>query len=97
MTWFQLVFRHPDGDRHEIHDNSLDGHPHIDGKPLVDRERFVIRGVDYLVRREDIGDIPRFVCTPVAQPSRRRADPAAADGPDAHEHDLRSMFNRPDD
>jgi hypothetical protein len=66
MTRFQLVFSHPEGDRHEIHDNDVDGHPHIDGKLLVDGERFVIREVEYLVSREDIGDTPLFVCTPVA-------------------------------
>jgi hypothetical protein len=65
MTRFQLVFKHPDGDRYELHDDNVDGHPHVDGKLLVDGERFVIRGIEHLVIREDIGDMPRFYCTPV--------------------------------
>jgi hypothetical protein len=45
--------------------------PEIDGKPLVDGATYVMRGVEWLVQSDDIGDaVRRFVCTPVAeQPS----------------------------
>ena len=64
MTRFQLIFRHTDGDRPELWDSNHDGEPHIDGKLIVDGETYTIRGVEWLVRSEDIGDgMTRFICT----------------------------------
>jgi hypothetical protein len=68
MTRFQLVFRrkgHKDLSEYRFNDN--DGEPEIDGRLIVDGETHSIRGVDWLVRRDDAGDgTPRFVCTLVA-------------------------------
>jgi hypothetical protein len=70
MTHFQLVFKYPDGDRTEMRENNGDGEPHIAGTPIVDGQTYVINGVDWLVRSDDIGDsIRRFVCTVDVQPS----------------------------
>ncbi len=64
MTRFQLVFSHPDGDVSEIRDSTNDGAPHIDGMRLVDGETYTIRGLDWIVRREDHSEaMIRFVCT----------------------------------
>ena len=57
--------------------NNEAGEPHIDGRPVADGERYIIRGVEWLVRREDSGDfqlhhkdnLPRFICTLVIQPT----------------------------
>ena len=67
MTRFQLVFQQPDGDRSEVRDNNSDGEPHINGELIVDGETYVIKDVEWIVRREDIGETPRFVCTLVGQ------------------------------
>ena len=69
MTRFQLVFQQPDGDRSELRDNNSDGEPHINGELIVDGETYVIKEVEWIVRREDIGERPRFVCTLVGQPT----------------------------
>ena len=69
MTRFQLVFRHPDGDRSEFRDNSVDDEPRLEGRLVVDGETHIIRGVEWFLRREDIGHTPRFVCTLVTEPS----------------------------
>lgn len=43
--------------------------PHIDGKLIVDGDAYLIRGVEWIVRRDGgAGDMPRFVCTLVAVP-----------------------------
>jgi hypothetical protein len=70
MSRFQLVFR-SDGERDRIEHrfNDSDAEPQIDGRLLVDGETYDIRGVEWLVRREDVGGTPRFVCTLVAEPS----------------------------
>lgn len=70
MTRFQLVFRR-DGEvaRSEFRASSFENEPHIDGRLVVDGETYPIRGVEWLVRREDTGDEPRFVCTPVVEPT----------------------------
>jgi hypothetical protein len=67
MTRFQLVFQQPNGDRSDIRDNNSDGEPHINGELLVDGRTYVIKDVEWIVRREDIGETPRFVCTLVVQ------------------------------
>ena len=68
MTHFQLVFRR-NGEvvRSEFRASSFENEPHIDGRLVVDGETYPIRGVEWLVRCEDIGDEPRFVCTPVVE------------------------------
>ena len=76
MTRFQLVFRGSDGngDRSEYRYNNAEGEPHIDGKLIVDGEVYVIRGVEWLLRRENVRaeleDMPRFICTLVAEAPR---------------------------
>ena len=68
MTHFQLVFRrNGEVERSEFRASSFENEPHIDGRRLVDGETYPIRGVDWLVRCENIGDEPRFVCTPVIE------------------------------
>jgi hypothetical protein len=70
MTRFQLVFQYPDGDRYEIRASNAHGDPYIDGKLIVDGETYIIRGVEWLVRSDDIGDaMTRFACTLVVQPT----------------------------
>jgi hypothetical protein len=67
MTRFQLVFRGADGDQSEYRFKNMDGEPHIDGRLVVDGEAYVIRDVEWLLRREDRnGGMPRFVCALVA-------------------------------
>jgi hypothetical protein len=70
MTSFQLVFRR-DGQvtRSEFRASSFENEPRIDGRPVIDGETYPIRGVEWLLRREDAGDEPRFVCTPVVEPA----------------------------
>lgn len=68
MTRFQLVFRENGVDRIETHDNKVAGEPVIDGKLIVDGEVYVIRGVEWLLTADHIGDTKRFLCTLVAQP-----------------------------
>ena len=71
MTRFQLVFRRTGaGDESELRYNNDDGAPHIDGTVIVDGTRYAIRGVEWLVRREDLhgDDMPRFICTLVVEP-----------------------------
>ena len=69
MTSFQLVFQR-DGKPpwSEFRKSSFENEPHIDGRRVVDGDTFSIRGVDWVVRRQDIANEPRFVCTPVGQP-----------------------------
>ena len=43
------------------------GEPVIDGKLIVDGEVYVIRGVEWLLTADHIGDTKRFRCTLVAQ------------------------------
>jgi hypothetical protein len=66
MTRFQLVFRR-DGEREhsELWDNSADGEPHLDGKLIVDGQRYTIRGVHWILKQENDGHdgMKRFVCT----------------------------------
>ena len=65
MTRFELVFRrkgHRDLSEYVV--SGPDGEPEIDGQVIVDGETRVIRGVEWLLRRDDAGDnVPRFVCT----------------------------------
>ena len=68
MTRFQLVFRENGLDRIETRDNNLDGEPQIDGRLVVEGETYVIRGIEYLLTAEHIGETRRFVCTLVAEP-----------------------------
>jgi hypothetical protein len=66
MPRFQLVFRDRKGTRSEAWDNNDRGEPHINGTPIVDGQTYLIRGTEWLVRSDDIGDATRrFVCTPV--------------------------------
>jgi hypothetical protein len=76
MSRFQLVFRDPDGERSEIRDSNTDGEPRIDGQRVMDGETYVIRGVEWTVRREDLDEMPRFVCSLVASSVARGADAA---------------------
>ena len=70
MTRFQLVFRKDgENDRSEYRYNNDAGDPHIDGKPILDGETHVIRGVEWLLRADDAGDnMSRYVCTLVVEP-----------------------------
>jgi hypothetical protein len=65
MTRFQLVFRQDgENDRSEYRYNDQDGEPHIDGKLIVDGDVYVIRGVEWLLGKDNAGDgMARFVCT----------------------------------
>ena len=67
MTRFQLVFRDNGADRIETRDNNGDGEPHIDGKLIVDGDVYVIKGIEWLVTADHIGDSKRFLCTLVAE------------------------------
>jgi hypothetical protein len=71
VTRFQLVFRRDgENDESQFRYNNGDGEPQIDGRLIVDGEVYVIRGVEWIVRREDLranDDIARFVCTLVAE------------------------------
>ncbi len=70
MTRFQLVFRTADGDWSQIRESNVDGEPHVNGELIVDGRTYVIKGVEWLVRSDDIGDsMRRFVCTVVVDPS----------------------------
>lgn len=63
MPRFQLVFRDARGERSETRDNNLYNEPHIDGKLIVDGDTYTIRGVDWVMHRDDRdGGIARFVC-----------------------------------
>ena len=65
MTRFQLVFRHADGNSSEFRENNVDGEPHINGELIVmGKNAYAIKGVEWIVRSDDIGDsMRRFVCT----------------------------------
>ena len=69
MTRFQLVFRENGVDRIETRDNNLDGEPRIDGQLIVDGEVYVIKGVEWLLTADHMGDTKRFLCMLVAQPA----------------------------
>jgi hypothetical protein len=64
---FQLVFRSRDTERTERRNTNSDGEPHVDGKLIVDGQKYVIRGVDWLLTADDFGDTKRFLCTLVAE------------------------------
>ena len=71
MPRFQMVFRDRDGTLSEVWDNNDHGEPHINGTPIVDGQTYFIRGAEWLVRSDDIGDATRrFVCTPVPEQGR---------------------------
>ena len=66
---FQLVFRNSDGDLHEMRDSNEYGELRIDGRLVVDGQVYAIRGVDWLLTADDLGDTKRFLCTLVAEPA----------------------------
>ena len=75
MTCFQLVFRHADGDSSELRESNVNGESHINGALIVDGETYAIKGVEWMVRSDDIGDsMRRFVCTLVVDPTDRAFD-----------------------
>ena len=61
-------FREDGFDRIETHDNIVEEEPHINDNLIVDGENYVIRGVEWLLAADDIGDTKRFICTLVAEP-----------------------------
>jgi hypothetical protein len=70
-TRFELVFRR-DGhkDDREYRFNNQAGEPHIDGKLIVDGETYLIRDVEWLLRRDHAGDsMARFLCTLAVEPA----------------------------
>jgi hypothetical protein len=79
MGRFQLVFRRegkPDSTEYRFNDHN--GEPRINGRLIVDGEVYTMRGVEWLVQRED-GDfnlhrddgdhLHRFICTLVVEPT----------------------------
>ena len=70
MPRFQMVFRDRNGlGRSEVWDNGDEGEPHIDGRPIIDGQTYMIRGTEWLVQSDDIGDsTKRFLCTPALEP-----------------------------
>ncbi len=72
MNEFLLTFRGANGeaDRSEYRFNGHDGEPRIDGRLVVDGETYTIRGVDWLIKKDDSSsEMPRFICTLVAEPA----------------------------
>ncbi|MET0887446.1 MAG: hypothetical protein ABWX92_13460 [Mycetocola sp.] len=68
MIRFQLVFRrNGEVTRSEFRASSFENAPHIDGRLVIDGGTYPIHGVEWLVRCEDVGDEPVFVCTPVGE------------------------------
>ena len=54
----------------EFRASSFENEPHIDGRLVIDGGTYYpIRGVEWLLRREDISNEPRFVCTPLGEPA----------------------------
>jgi len=69
---FQLVFRGADGegDQTEYRFNDTHGEPRIDGRLVVDGEKYTIRGVDWLLKQDNSSTaMPRFICTLVVEPA----------------------------
>lgn len=64
---FQLVFRSGGTERTEMLDANSEGDPQIDGRLVVAGETYAIRGVDWLLTADDLGDTKRFLCTLVAE------------------------------
>jgi hypothetical protein len=65
-----LVFRrdgHPD--KSEFRDKHPEEEPSIDGRLIVEGQSYVIRGVEWILRRDGDGDMPRFICTLLAEPT----------------------------
>lgn len=72
MNEFQLLFRgnNGDDDRKELRFNDRHGEPKIDGRVIVDGETYIIRGVEWLLKKDDTpGDMERFICTLVVEPT----------------------------
>ena len=70
MTSFQLVFDDGPGSHHsEYHRSSFENEPHLGGRLVVDGATYLLNGVEWHLRREDLGDEPRFVCTTVVDPT----------------------------
>jgi hypothetical protein len=72
---FLLVFRGADGegDRSEYRFSDSHGEPRIDGRLVVDGGTYTIRGVDWLVKKDDEStDMPRFICTLVVEPAANK-------------------------
>ena len=69
MSRFQLVFRGgPNGHQTEFRENSIHDEPLVDGRLVVDGERYVIRGAEWLVSRsEDEHGMACFRCTYITQ------------------------------
>lgn len=65
MTQFQLVFRTTDGDVSELRDNSEAGEARVNGVLLIDGVILALRGSEWLVSRDDLPGMTRFVCTPI--------------------------------
>ena len=81
MTRFQLVFRDGDGDRSEFRYDNGDGAPHIDGKLIVDGETYLIRGVEWVIRREGCGGSLKTCRGSYARSLSSRCPPRSGDGP----------------
>jgi hypothetical protein len=66
---FQLVFRRPgQGEQTETRDSNQYAEPRLDNTPIVDGETYTIRGVEWVLRRDELDGMQRFDCTLVAEP-----------------------------
>jgi hypothetical protein len=65
---FQLVFRHPDGERTQLHDKA-NGEPIVNGQLLTNGAVLNHVGITWEVERADLDGLTRFVCTPTAEPA----------------------------
>lgn len=64
MTRYELVFRHPDGDRVQHHDQPNAEHPRINGELILDGQTYMVRDVEWLFTEDGSSEIMRrFVCT----------------------------------
>ena len=57
MARYQVSFRHPDGDRIELHDTTDGEQPRINGQPLTNGHKLTFKDIEWLVTAD--GDAER--------------------------------------